>query len=113
MDIEKKIMVGPTDTDSYNIIHHPQYIIWMEEAILEWLLSTYGNMEKLSYEISKVQCKFISPGVLYDNLLLQLRFKNRTAAHDGENMKFQVKIVNQKDQGSVLKAELFLTVKGK
>ena len=106
-------MVGPTDTDSYNIIHHPQYIIWMEEAILEWLISTYGNMEKLSYEISKVQCKFISPGVLYDNLLLRLRLKNRTAAHDDENMKFQVKIVNQKDQGSVLKAELFLTVKGK
>lgn len=113
MDIEKKIMVGPTDTDSYNIIHHPQYIIWMEEAILEWLLSTYGNMEKLSYEISKVQCKFISPGVLYDNLLLQLRLKNRTVAHDDENMKFQVKIVNQKDKGSVLAADLFLTVKGK
>ena len=40
MDFETTIIVGPTDTDSYNIIHHPQYFIWIEKVILEWLIST-------------------------------------------------------------------------
>jgi acyl-CoA thioesterase FadM len=113
MDIEKKIIVGPTDTDSYNIIHHPQYFIWIEDAILEWLISTYRSLEQISYEIQKFQCKFISPGILYDDLLLQLNPKGKKFNNSDENIKFQVRIVKQKTKSSVIEADFFIRVKGK
>ena len=110
MDIEKKIIVGPTDTDSYNIIHHPQYFIWVEEAILEWLIASYGSMKDLSYEVSKFHCKFISPGLLYDTLHLRMLPKNRKRNLSEETVKFQVKITN--DKTPVIEADFFVTVKG-
>lgn len=113
MDIEKKIIVGPTDTDSYNIIHHPQYFIWIEKAILEWLILTYGGIHELFYQINKFQCKFISPGILYDNLILQLRCKGKKATNNEENIRFQVKLINSKNGGSVMAADFFIKVKDK
>lgn len=113
MDIEKNIIVSPTDTDSYNIIHHPQYFIWIEEAILEWLISTYGSLEQVSYDISKFQCKFISPGILYDNLVIQLILKNRKRTATDENIKFQARIVKKQNKSSVIEADFYVKVKGK
>lgn len=112
MDIEKKIIVGPTDTDSYNIIHHPQYFIWVEEAILEWLILTYGSMDGLSYEVNQFHCKFISPGLLYHPLLLRLIPKNRKRNLPEESVKFQVRIMNEKTKASVIEADFFVTIKG-
>lgn len=113
MDIEKKIIVGPTDTDSYNIIHHPQYFIWIEKAILEWLISTYENINNIIYEISKFQCKFISPGILYDNLTLYLRCKGNKRLNDEDSIKFQVKILNQETKNTVIEADFFVKVRDK
>lgn len=113
MDIEKNIIVSPTDTDSYNIIHHPQYFIWIEEAILEWLISTYGSLERVSYEICKFQCKFISPGILYDNLALQLIPKGRKQTATDEIIKFQVRIMKKQTKSSVIEADFYVKVKGK
>lgn len=112
MDIEKKITVGPTDTDSYNIIHHPQYFVWVEEAILQWLLSSYGSMENIRYEVSKFHCKFISPGLLYDTLLLRMLPKNRKSNATEETVKFQVKIINDKTKAPVIEADFFVNIKG-
>lgn len=113
MDIEKNIIVSPTDTDSYNIIHHPQYFIWIEEAILEWLIPAYGSLEQVSYEICKFQCKFISPGILYDNLVLQLILKSRKRTATDENIKFQVRIMKKQSKSSVIEADFYVKVKGK
>lgn len=112
MNIENRIIVGPTDTDSYNIVHHPQYFVWVEEALLEWLVSTYGSMENLSYEVSKFHCKFLSPGLLYDTLLLRMLPKNRKSNLTEEPVKFQVKIMNDKTKAPVIEADFFVTVKG-
>lgn len=112
MNVVKKIRVGPTDTDSYNIVHHPQYFIWIEEAILEWLLSTFGNLHQISYEIGKFQCKFISPGILYDNLLLQLNPKGRKSTGSEETVKFQVRMFNEETKHSVIEADFFVAIKG-
>lgn len=113
MDIEKNIVVSPTDTDSYNIIHHPQYFIWIEEAILEWLISTYGSLEQVSYKIDKFQCKFLSPGILYDNLVLQLIPKSRKRTPADENIKFQARILKKHSKSSVIEADFYVRVKGK
>lgn len=110
MDIEKKIIVGPANTDSYNIIHHPQYFIWIEEAILEWILSFYGSLEQVSYEICKFQCKFISPGILYDDLVLQLFSKDRKHNGSDEIIKFQVRIVKQQSRSSIIEADFYAKV---
>lgn len=112
MDIEKNIIVGPTDTDSYNIIHHPQYFIWIEKAILEWLISSYGSLEKVSYEICKFQCKFLSPGILYDHLVLQLRLKYRKHVDVAEDIKFQARIIKEQNKSSVIEADFYVKVKG-
>ena len=112
MDIEKRIIVGPTDTDSYNIVHHPQYFVWIEEAVLEWLLSTYGRPENLPYEISKFNCNFISPGLLYDPMLLRLMPKGRSKTEQGETIKFQVKIMKDSTKAPVLDGVFFVNVRG-
>lgn len=113
MDIEKNIIVSPTDTDSYNIIHHPQYFIWIEEAILEWLILNYSSLEQVSYEIDKFQCKFISPGILYDNLVLQLIYKSRKRTASEENIKFRARIIKKQNKSSVIDADFYVKVKGK
>ncbi len=113
MDFETTIIVGPTDTDSYNIIHHPQYFIWIEKVILEWLISTYGNIDGLTYEINKFQCKFLSPGVLNDKLTLRLRYKGKKALSDRACLKFQVSIANQTTRHPVIEADFFVKVSGK
>ncbi len=113
MDIEKRIIVCPTDTDPYNIIHHPRYFVWTEEAILEWLISDYGDLNKLSYEITEFRCKFISVGVLYDEMSLRLSPRKRKKAADGENIKFQVRITNLKNKNQVIDGEFFVRVKEK
>lgn len=112
MNIEKYIIVGPTDTDSYNIIHHPQYFVWIEEAILEWLISAYGSLEQVSYEICGFQCKFISPGVLHDSLLLQLIPKNRKRTDADEILKFQARILKKQGKSTVIEADFYVKVKG-
>lgn len=112
MDIEKKIIVGPTDTDSYNIVHHPQYFIWVEEAILNWLISTYGSMEGLSYDVTKFHCKFISPALLYDSLLLRIIPKSRKSNLTEETVKFQIKLMKDATKAPVLEADFFVTIKG-
>ncbi len=112
MDIEKRIIVGPTDTDSYNIVHHPRYFVWIEEAVLEWMLSTYGSLEKLSYEVGKFNCKFISPGLLYDPLLLRLMPKGKSKTEQGESIKFQVKIMKDNTKAPVIDGVFFVNVRG-
>lgn len=113
MEIEKRITVCPTDTDPYNIIHHPQYFIWTEEAILEWLISDYGSPDEISYEITKFRCKFISVGVLYDELSLRLCPRGRKKDGDEEVVKFQVRITNLKNKNQVIDGEFFVRVKEK
>ena len=112
MDIEKRIIVRPTDTDSYNIVHHPQYFVWVEEAILEWLISSYGSPENISYEISKFNCKFISPGLLYDTLLLRLLPKGKKANDQQETVKFQVKLIKDSTKSPVIEADFFVNIRG-
>ena len=112
MDIEKRIIVGPTDTDSYNIVHHPQYFVWIEEAVLEWLLSTYGSLVNIGYEVEKFNCKFLSPGLLYDPLLLRLMPKGRSKTEQGETIKFQVKLMKDSTKAPVLEGMFFVNIRG-
>ena len=112
MDIEKRIIVRPTDTDSYNIVHHPQYFVWVEEAILECLISSYGSPEKLSYEINKFNCKFISPGLLYDELILRLIPKNRKSSETEETLNFRAKIIKAGSKATVIEADFFVNIRG-
>ncbi len=109
MDFETQILVCPSDTDSYNIIHHPQYFVWVEQAILEWLDATYQGINNVSYEILKFQCKFLSPGLLYERLTLSLRCKGKKTA-DGV-LKFQVKIIKQANKQPVLDGDFFVKVR--
>ena len=111
MDIEKRITVGPTHTDSYNIVHHPQYFVWIEEGIMEWLISTYGGMDGICYEISKFHCKFLSPGILYDSLLVRVIPKGRKGAQGEETVKFQGKILKDNTKAPVMEGEFVVKIK--
>ncbi len=111
MDYEKKILVCPTDTDSYNIIHHPQYLIWAEEAILEWLFSNLKSPDNLEYQMTKFQCKFISPGLLYDRLVLKLMHKGTKRDTDSQILKFHLTIIKELNNGIVIDADFFVKVK--
>ncbi len=107
MNIEKKILVGPTDTDPYNIVHHPVYFNWMEEAILQWILETYGSLNSISYQIDKFQCKFISPARLYDELILHLHSKRI-----GKSFLFQGKIIDKKNNTLCVDETFYLRIEG-
>ncbi len=107
MDIEKKILVGPTDTDPYNIVHHPVYLNWMEEAILQWILEEYGSLKSISYRIEKFQCKFISPARLYDELILRLYLKRK-----GQSILFQGKIINQNTNTLCVDENFWVRIEG-
>ncbi len=107
MDIEKQILVGPTDTDPYNIVHHPVYFNWMEQAILQWILETYGSMNSISYTIEQFQCKFISSAKLYDELSLRLHPKRKE-----NRILFQGKITNQKNNQLLVEESFFVRIEG-
>lgn len=110
MDYEKKILVCPSDTDSYNIIHHPQYLIWSEEAILEWLFSNFDSLDNLDYQISNFQCKFLSPGLLYDRLVLKLINKREKLIDGYRTFKFHIRITKEKSNTLVVEADFFVKV---
>lgn len=108
MDIEKNIIVGPTDTDSYNIIHHPVYFIWTEQAILQWLLNTYKSLDLNTYKIEKIQSKFITPGKLYDELILYLHPKKRN-----ERIQFQGRIINVETKKLLVEINFWVRIEGR
>lgn len=89
MGLEKSLRVMPTDTDPYNIIHHPQYFVWIEEAVLEWLISDVGSLTEISYGIDNFSTKFISSGVLYDELILRLNLRSRKRLTAEKNLNFE------------------------
>lgn len=113
MGFEKSLRVMPTDTDPYNIIHHPRYFVWIEEAVLEWLISDTGSLDGISYGIENFTCKFISSGVLYDELILRLNLRSRKKADGGEKYKFRVGITNKKTKKTLLEGDFLVGVSEK
>ena len=97
------ITVGPTDTDSYNIVHHPMYFVWAEAAVYDYVMQNRSAFPQLregsgfGCRLEQLQSKFHMPGRLYDRLELQTVCKTSCGA-DGLS-RFAVRICREADHG--------------
>ena len=67
------LRVYSEDTDSFGIVHHSQYLKYMERARLEWLVSMgheLGEWAKqgILFVVQKAELDYISPAHAYDNI---------------------------------------------
>lgn len=102
-----QIVVGPMDTDSYNIVHHPVYFVWAEAAIHHYFRSNPSEFLSITAEaeltIAGIRCKFNHPAKLYDELTIYT--KHIKVLENGCHQ-FHVKIVNEVRRDDILDATL-------
>ena len=114
------IRVGPVDIDSYNIVHHPQYLIWCEKAILQWMEEYAPNKERYKrniyrYVVKKFECKFCNPAEFDDELQICVKAikKDLTKdmlSEDRENWKFHIRIENAATKARVIDGEFEIRI---
>lgn len=68
-----KMHVYSEDTDSFGIVHHANYIKFMERARLLWLLKLGFRLDDLLakgifFVIKKIEIDYYTPARLYDDL---------------------------------------------
>lgn len=97
------VTVGSTDTDSYNIVHHPMYFVWSEAAVYDYVRQERAAFPQLpegsafTCKLEQLRSKFQTPGHLYDRLELQTVCKSVCDA-DGLS-RFSVNICREEDHG--------------
>lgn len=100
-----EVTVGPADTDSYNIVHHPMYFVWFEQAIYRYITEHPADFAaRTDFTIVGFQCKFSRPAKLHDKLAVSARPKPHPAANG--NPQFEVRIVNALQRYPVLSANV-------
>lgn len=98
-----EVTVGPTDTDAYNIVHHPMYFIWAEAAIYRYMLENpVDATAHMDFSIAEIHCKFSRPARLHDQLSIFTKPKLRRL--ENGNLQFDVKIINTRQRYNVLVA---------
>jgi len=70
------------DTDSFGIVHHAQYLKYMERARLEWILSTGYRLDDwvkqgVLFVLRKASLDYLRPAHVYDELLVKSRVAKR------------------------------------
>lgn len=104
-DSQYSVTVGPTDTDSYNIVHHPMYLVWCEAAIYQYLLANPETYPVTEYEIRHFSCKFQSPARLHDRLNAVVVC---AAQRQDEPTQFRVQLSNAETGAVVVNAKFEL-----
>lgn len=97
MDNPILFLVGPTDTDSYHIVHHPRYLVWCEEAIYRFMQAHPEQYAADGYHMERMQCRFQSPARLHDTL---------HAAVAASGMSFRVQLTNHATGKPVMSAKI-------
>lgn len=114
-DSSIQIRVGVTDLDSYNIVHHPQYLIWCEKAIWEWMRewASEKEMEGIGlFDVKKVVCKFCGAARLGEMLEIYVKENAKEEEFGGDKRKFSVRIENTVTKARVLEGDFEIAVRG-
>ena len=90
------VRVGWTDTDSYQIVHHPVYLIWIEKAILEELATHLEKYALVSspalLRIVSFRAKFSHPSFLGSHVAVRVKPLDRKNIVTGQNSFFRFSI---------------------
>ena len=73
------------ETDAMGIVHHANYVKWMEEARVDWLDAQglpYRRMEELGFSspVVEVACRYVSPTRFDDRVEIQVELQTYTGA---------------------------------
>jgi acyl-CoA thioester hydrolase len=76
-----KVRVYSEDTDCWGIVHHANFIKYMERARLDWLLEQGFRLDSwveqgYLFVIKKIAIDYVTPAKLYDDLDVQTRIKS-------------------------------------
>ena len=97
--ISKPILVRYGETDQMGIVHHSNYLRYLEVARLEWLSFlgvSYNAMEQegVIMPVIEVKLSYKTPALFEDKLIVEVRLDEAPKV----KMKFSYSIRNQKDQ---------------
>ena len=97
--ISKPILVRYGETDQMGIVHHSNYLRYLEVARLEWLSFlgvSYNAMEQegIVMPVIEVNLSYKTPALFEDKLIVEVRLNEAPKV----KMKFSYSIRNQKDQ---------------
>jgi acyl-CoA thioesterase FadM len=97
--------VLPGDTDSYEIVHHPNYFVWFEYAIREDMLSRYEEADgicNITCEIIDIRTRFITAAVEGDLIGIVAEYKG--SCDDGQYIEYDLKCIREQDHRIINKA---------
>lgn len=110
------VRVGWADTDSYQIVHHPVYLIWIEEAILEEI-SIHPREYVLEsppalLRIISFRAKFIHPAFLGSHVTIRVKPLDRKPIGKEKNsfFRFSVQIDDLSNKQLVLTANVTVDI---
>lgn len=91
-----KLMIFGDDVDSFGIVHHANYLKYLERARLAWLLKRGFRLDELMsqgilFVIRNVQLQFLQPARLYDELeiISEIKSHRRTAKCYEQRIRFE------------------------
>ena len=105
MDFIYKRKINYYETDRMGIVHHSNYIRFLEESRSYWLENAnipMGKLESLGYTIPtlEVYCKYIHHVTVGDNLLI----KPIMEEYNGVRMKISYEVIDEKTNRKVIDA---------
>lgn len=73
-----QMQVHADDIDGFGIVHHANFIKFMERARTQWLFNLGFRLDQLMtdrilFVIKKIEIEYIAPAKLYDELTIQTR----------------------------------------
>lgn len=73
-----KVKVRYAETDAMGVVHHSSYLLWMEEARVEYLAHSgypYTRMEAEGFflPVSEMTCRFLAPARFGEEVEVRLR----------------------------------------
>ncbi|MFT6095152.1 MAG: acyl-CoA thioester hydrolase [Nonlabens sp.] len=99
LPVSIKINPRYSETDQMGIIHHANYLIYLEQARLEWLEQlgfSYAKMEKdgVLLPVYNIDITYKKPIKLGDKITVRIKLKSLPTT----KVIFDYEIVNQRDQ---------------
>lgn len=102
------IRVYYEDTDSGGVVYHSIYLNYLERARTEWLRSLGFNQSQLArdrglvFAVSRIECTFLAPARMDDQLMITLTLAKR----GGASLHLQQHIHRIPDQALLLEARV-------
>lgn len=115
-NMEYRHLVQYYETDKMGITHHSNYIRWMEESRVDFLVKIgwpFDRLEQLGFvsPVTKVECTFVRPCTFADEIIIDTWVKE----FDGIRLTFAYKM--RKTDGTVVcvgsSVHCFIDMKGK